>query len=45
MCLSVLQQASTELRQRSYDLIREVVEVHVAFPDPPLLPTSAGLFV
>jgi len=38
MCLGVLQQASTELRQRLYDLIRDVVVgIHVAFPDPPLL--------
>jgi hypothetical protein len=28
---------SPELKQRLYDLIREVVGVHVAFPDPPLL--------
>jgi hypothetical protein len=39
----MLQQSAPKLRQRLYDLIREVVEVHVAFPDPSLLPTAAGL--
>jgi hypothetical protein len=41
----MLQQSAPKLRQRLYDLIREVVEVHVAFPDPSLLPTAAGLLV
>jgi len=45
MCSRVLQQTSAEFQQRLYDLIREDLEVHVAFPDPPLLPTPAGLFV
>jgi hypothetical protein len=45
MCSRVGHESSAELYQRLYDLIREVVAIHVAFPDPPLLPTSAGLFV
>jgi hypothetical protein len=45
MCLRLLQQRSAELYQRLYDLVREVVYSHVAFPDPPLLLTTAGLFV
>jgi hypothetical protein len=31
--------------ERLYDLFRELVEVHVGSPDPPLLLTPAGLFV
>jgi hypothetical protein len=42
----VLQQPSAELQQWLYDLIREVlVWIHVAFLDPPLLLSTAGLFV
>jgi len=37
MCQRVCRQGSAELNQWLYDLIWEVVEVHVAFPDPPLL--------
>jgi hypothetical protein len=43
MCVNVLPEAPTKLRQRLYDLIREVVEVH-RWPssDPPRLPNSGG---
>jgi len=41
----MLQQGSAERCQRLYDLVREVVGIHVAFPDPPLLRTPAGVFV
>jgi len=37
MCSRVCHKGSAKLQQRLYDLIREVVGVHVAFPDPPLL--------
>jgi hypothetical protein len=37
--------ALPELRQRLYDLIRDVFDFHEAFPDPPLLLTPAGLFL
>jgi hypothetical protein len=42
---SVLQHGSAEFQQRLYDLVREVVGVHVAFLDPSLRLTAAGLFV
>jgi hypothetical protein len=45
MCSRVGHESSAELYQRLYDLIREVVAIHVAFLDPSLLPSSAGLFV
>jgi len=37
MCPCMRHQRSAELHQRLYDLFREVIEVHVAFLDPPLL--------
>jgi hypothetical protein len=40
----VLEHGPTKAQQRLYDLIREVVAFHVAFPDPPLLPTTGGSF-
>jgi hypothetical protein len=37
-------QHSAKLQQWLYDLFREVVEIHVAFPDPPMLANSGGSF-
>ncbi len=45
MCSRMLQHRSTQVHQRLYDLIREVVQVHVASPDPPLSQASAGLLL
>jgi hypothetical protein len=45
LCSGVLHQAAAELTQRSYDLVREVVEIHMAFLDPPLLHNGGSLRV
>jgi len=37
MCSGVLEQSPAKLDQRLYDVIRELVSIHVASPDPPLL--------
>jgi hypothetical protein len=45
LCSRLRQQRPAKVHQWLYDLVREVVGIHVAFPDPPLLASSAGLFL
>jgi hypothetical protein len=45
MCLGVFVQHGTQSHKWLYDLMREVVEIHRASPDPPLLQPAAGLFM